>query len=166
MNLQKNQMEQIILGVSELSSSVAFQHSNGLPSQIHNLKHQPNLELKKKKKKATLDLVRHHLWRGVPESHFSIEHLPKYLLPKIVAVTAAQLSEPGEFNYSKKGLTKVLPCWQAAAAESNSPAMLPSAEKSFHPQSQLFRNEEGGKRHSLIFLIACFAAKFDWVAPL
>lgn len=40
--------------------------------------------------------------KGVPESHFSTEHLPKYLLPKIVAVTAVELSRPGEFNYSKK----------------------------------------------------------------
>lgn len=49
------------------------------------------------------------LEKGVPESHFSTGHLPKYLLPKIVAVTAVELSGAGGVQLFKKGLTKVLP---------------------------------------------------------
>lgn len=74
---------------------VWFQNSSGFPLLIHNLKYHHIISELKSEHQTQFGTIQ----EGVPQSHFSTEHLPKYLLPKIVAVTAAELSGPGEFNY-------------------------------------------------------------------
>lgn len=81
---------------------VAFQHNNGFPSLIHNLR-KPLHHIRTKNEHEIPVPFR----KGVSELHFCTEHLLKYLLPKIDTGTAVKLSGQG-VKLFEKGLTKDL----------------------------------------------------------
>lgn len=92
--------------------------------------------------------------KGVPESHFNAGHLPKYPLPKIVAVTAVEFSGPGEFNYSKKVWRKC--CLADRLLQLNQTA-LPCCRQLKNPPSQesAFQEWMNRGKKALLNLLDC-----------